>query len=506
MSSNENNKRIAKNTLMLYFRMLFTMGVSLYTSRVILNTLGIEDFGIYNVVGGIVALFGFLNSTLSQGTRRFLTFHLGQHNFKELQKTFSVALILHIFFALIILLIGETIGLWFLKNKINIPTGREYAAWWVYQFSLFASMISIIQVPFNAIIIAHERMNVYAYVSIIEVSLKLLVVYLLSISGYDKLITYALLVIIVQVIIMIIYSIYCKKKYDECRFCIVSDKMMYKSMCAFSGWFIFNQGGYFSATQGTNILLNMFFGTAVNAARGIAFQVNMALLAFVNNFLTALEPNIVKLYALGKKEELFTLVFQSAKFAFCMMWLLVLPFLLKIDTILRIWLINVPEYTDLFCRLILIQSLFSCMLRPFFMVIFATGKVKRVCLITGITYLTILPISYILLKIGFPAYIPFIVFIIVYIINFSYDIIYLHKIVNLSIERFIKKMIIPTVSIVICTLPISMVINYYSKDDLFSLFFVAIVSVLLVSVSVYFIAFSQDMRIKILNRILRRNY
>ncbi|MDR2409266.1 MAG: lipopolysaccharide biosynthesis protein, partial [Bacteroidales bacterium] len=408
MPDNKTNKRIAKNTLMLYIRMLITMGISLYTSRIVLNTLGIENYGIYNVVGGIVALFGFLNSVLSVSTQRFLAFRLEENNV-ELQKTFSAAFILHILLSLTILVIGETIGLWFLRNKINIPTGRENAAFWAFEFSLLASMLAIIQVPFNATIIVHERMNIYAYVSIVEVSLKLIIVYLLTISNYDKLISYAILIFIVAIIVFIIYLLYCKKKFLECQFMLVSDIALYKSMWNFSGWMIFSNGAFILASQGINILLNIFFGPIVNAARGIAFQVHNALTAFVINFQVAVDPNIIKFYAADKKEIMFDLVFQNAKFAFCLMWLLAFPFLLRMEKVLNYWLINIPENTALFCRLVLIDSLIGSLDRPFAKIIHAMGKVKMPCIIGGIVYLCILPVSYFLLKVGFPAYIPFIV-------------------------------------------------------------------------------------------------
>jgi len=396
----ENNKRIAKNTLFLYFRMLLTMGVSLYTARVVLATLGVADYGIYVVVGGMVAMLGFLKDSLTSGTQRFLTFELGKNDLIKLKNTFAAALNIHIFLAIVIFILGETIGLWFLTHKINIPAGREYAAMWVYQFSILTMFFSIIQVPYNASIIAHERMNVYAYVSIMDVLLKLLIVYFLSVSGHDKLITYAVLIFMVSVIILIIYQIYCRKQFGECRFGLFYDKSLYASILSFSGWNMMGNGAVIGATQGVDILLNMFLGTAVNAARGLAVQVNNAITAFVNNFQTAVNPQIVKLYAGEKIDELQDLLFQNSKFSFCIMWILSLPVFLKLDTILNIWLVEVPEYTSLFCRLMLLQSMVYCLQRPLVMACHAVGKMRTFQLTTTPDLLLILPLSYLSLKWG----------------------------------------------------------------------------------------------------------
>jgi O-antigen/teichoic acid export membrane protein len=477
------------------------MGVSLYTSRVVLSTLGVEDFGIYNVTGGVVAMFGFLNGTLASGTQRFLTFELGKNNFIELKKTFSASLNVHIILSVIILILAETIGLWFLKHKINLPVEREIAAFWVYQFSVFASILSVLQVPYNASIIAHERMNIYAYVSIIDVVLRLAIVYLLLVSGYDKLITYAVLIFIVCVITMTIYRIYCKRQYPECRFGLVSDRALYKSILVFSGWNVFGCGAVVGATQGVNILLNMFFGPAINAARGIAVQVSSALSSFVNNFQTAVNPQIVKLYAAEKTDELHALVFQNAKFSFCLMWLLLLPVSLTLEAILQIWLVEVPEYTALFCRLILIQTLISCMQRPFVMVFHATGKMKIINLTAGSILLSVLPVSYVLLQYGFPCYVPFIIYICATLGEFFFELFFLKKWVNLPVDKLFKTVFIPVIFIMASSFPIAFLANYYMEGVFASLITVSVISVLSVAISVYYIAFTKEMRNIVLSRI-----
>jgi O-antigen/teichoic acid export membrane protein len=506
ISVDNQTKRIAKNTLMLYFRMLFVMGISLYTSRVILNTLGIEDFGINNVVGGVVTLLSFLNSTLASGSQRFLTFHLGRNDITYLEKTFSIVLIMHIMLAISILIIAETVGLWLLRYKLNIPVERKSAAFWVYQFSILASMISIIQVPYNASIIAHERMSFYAYISIIEVILKLGIVYILKIIPFDKLILYAALFAAANLVIMSIYRIYCKKQYTECRFRLITDRAMYKPILTFSGWSVISLSVFSLSTQGINILLNIFFGPVINAARAVSFQVNNAVTSFAANFQTAVNPNIVKLYAVNNLESLHALIIQNMKFSFCLMWLFILPFFLKIDQVLAYWLVNVPEHTGLFCRLALIQSLISCMLRPVSMATLAIGKLKKVCITVSCFYVLVLPLSYFLLKTGYPAYVPLVVFIIAGTADFLYQIFFIHWHIQFSIRRLLKQVFVPILFIVFCSSVPVLWINYFFNKGPASLVLVFTVSFLLIAVSGYFFALSKDTRREIINRLQKRRF
>jgi O-antigen/teichoic acid export membrane protein len=498
-----NTIRIAKNTLMLYFRQILVMLVSLYTVRVVLNTLGAEDYGIYNVVGGVVAMFGVLNLTLAGGTQRFLTFQLGKNDFTELKKIFSTALNIHILLSVGILILMETVGLWFLIHKINVPLDRERATFWVYQFSVFASLLSIIQAPYNAIIIAHERMNIYAYISIIEVILKLVVVYVLRIVNFDKLIAYAFLLFGVYTIIMSIYRLYCRKQYDECRFQIVFDKSVYKAMLNFSGWNIIGAGAVLCATQGINILLNVFFNPTVNASRGISVQINSALTSFVANFQTAVNPQIVKNYASGKIEELHALLFQSAKFSFCLMWLLSLPFMLNLEMVLKLWLTDAPEYAAVFSRLILLQSLVYCLDRPFVTAIHAIGNMKPTNITAGIVLFMVLPVSYFLLKLGYPVYIPFVVYVFATVIAFSVELYFLRKWIKIPIFGFFKNVLTPVVLVILCSFPVPMIINYCMKDNLFSFLFVSLVSVLITAIVIYYVALDKNMQSLLFRRILK---
>ena len=307
-----NNKRIAKNTLLLYFRMLVTMAVSLYTSRVVLNILGVEDFGIYNVVGGIVAMFGFINGSMTSATQRYLTFELGQNNRAQLTKVFSTSLSIHGIISFLIIVLAETVGLWFLWNKMQIPADRMNAAFWVFQCSVAASVIMIMSVPYNAAIIAHERMSAFAYISIIEVSLKLLIVCFLRYFHTDKLILYAALIVIVQFLIRLCYSWYCNRHFNETKYRWSWDKGLFKEMTGFASWNMFGSLAAITFTQGLNLLLNMFFGPVVNAARGIAVQAQTAIGQFSSNFQTALNPQITKSYATGDMEYMHGLIFPAA--------------------------------------------------------------------------------------------------------------------------------------------------------------------------------------------------
>ena len=355
--TSDNNKRIAKNTLLLYFRMLFTMAVSLYTSRVVLNTLGVEDFGVYNVVGGVVAMFGFINGSMSSATQRYITFALGKGDKTWLQTVFSTTLQIHTLIAGIIVLLGETVGLWFLYNKMQIPADRMDAAFWVLQCSIVATIVMIISVPYNADIIAHEKMSAFAYISILEVVLKLVIVYMLVVFSFDKLILYAFLLLAIQLLIRFCYSIYCNRHFEETKYRHVWDKALFKEMTGFAGWSLFGNLAGVLFSQGLNMLLNVFFGPIVNAARAVAVQVQSAIQQFVGNFQMALNPQITKTYAKGELGDMHSLMFRSARFSFFLLYFLSLPVLFETNFILTIWLKTVPENTVVFLRIMICTSL-----------------------------------------------------------------------------------------------------------------------------------------------------
>lgn len=381
-----NNRRIAKNAVMLYIRMFLTMIVGLYTSRVVLNVLGVEDYGIYGVVGGVVAMLGFLNASMSGATSRFLTFELGKGDKKRLADTFSSALMVHIAIALIVLIVAETVGLWFLNNKLVIPAERMTAARWVYQMSIASAMLGITQVPYNATILAHEKMDIYAYVEILHVTLKLLIVYLLTIGDFDKLILYAALILAVSVIIILIYRIYCIRHFQESHFRLVWDKTIFKPLLSFSWQTIIAHMSYSFRLQGTNFVLNMLFGVIVNAATGIASTVNGTISQFSYNVIAAFNPQIIKSYAQNDHASSCRLITAAAKYSTLLILLIIIPFEFEAPQILRLWLGQLPDYAVNFNRIMML-SLLTCVTNPVYTGLMATGFIKSYSLIQAALYL-----------------------------------------------------------------------------------------------------------------------
>lgn len=432
----ENTRRIAKNTAMLYIRMLLIMAVTLYTSRVVLNVLGVEDFGIYNVVGGIVVMFSFLNGAMSLSTQRFLAFEIGRKDSERLQKVFSLSVTIHIGIALIILLLAETVGLWFLNTQMNIPEARMLAARWIYQFSIFSFMVSVVQVPYNAAIIAHEQMHVYAYVSIAEVLLKLVIVFILAWISFDKLKLYGMLIFGATVLVMLFYRGYSMRKFGECRTHCIWNRKLTKEMVCFAGWGVLGSLVGVAKNQGVNIILNIFFGTGVNAAYGIANQVNMAVSSFNQNFMTAINPQIIKAYANENRSYLMHLLFRGCKFSFYLVFLISLPILLQTEYILKLWLKTVPIYTSYFVYFILINTLLEAFTYPIGTCIQATGKIKWYQIFVSGTNLLLLPFSYLLFRNGYEPVSSFILLLVITFITLQIRLVYLHKLVRVSIRDF----------------------------------------------------------------------
>ena len=394
------NKRIAKNTLFLYFRMFLIMGVSLYTSRIVLKTLGVEDFGLYNVVGGIVTMFAFINGSLSSATSRYITFELGKKNYVRLNQIFNVAFIVHVTIALIIVLLAETIGLWFFYEKMVIPEGRLNAAFWVYQISILTSFFTLTQAPYNAVIIARENMKVYAYAGMIEVIVRLVIVYVIQISPFDRLIFYAILLFVLQVGLLFFYRVFCSKYYPESHFKKCTDRTLYKSIFSYGASDMIGAIAGLAQGQGLNLLLNVFFGPVVNAARAIAYQVQGAVTQFSGNFLMAVKPQIIKSYAEGKIEDMWRLVVQSSCFSYYLMWMICLPIMLEADTILKLWLGEYPSHSVSFLILILILCLIQTLKTPRTTIFHAMAKVFAANITVGIVLCLAFPLAYLFVRIG----------------------------------------------------------------------------------------------------------
>lgn len=400
MSSESSNKTIAKNTIFLYFRMMFTMVVSLFTSRVILQVLGVEDFGIYQTVGGVVGMLQFVNGALSTGSSRFLTYEMGTGNFEKLKRTFSSVLTAHLLLAFIIVIVAETAGLWFVYNKLVIPAERMDAAIFAYHLSILAAVFQITQVPYNACIISHEKMGIYAYVSIAEVVLKLAIVYALYVGGWDKLMLYSLLFCIVNIGIVIFYRIYCTRYFEEAKYKPMWDKGIMKGVLSYSGWNLFANTSVALKSQGAVILINMFFNPSVVAARAVANQVNMAANQFIQNFRTAANPQIVKRYAAGDFEGSKSLLLSSTKFSYYLMLLLALPICLVAEHLLQLWLGQVPEYSVIFLQLAIITSLFQVFDTSFYTALYAKGQIRENALISPTLGFLAIIITYVLFRFG----------------------------------------------------------------------------------------------------------
>ena len=407
MEQISSNKRIAKNTIMLYIRMLLSMVISLYTSRVVIQTLGVSDYGVYGVVGGIVTMFSFLNGALAGATARYLSVELGAGNKVRLKETFSTALGLHIGIALFVTIICETFGVWFLENKLVLPDERMFAAHWVLQFSILTMVFQVIQVPFNAAIISNEKMGVFAYIEIANSILKLLIVYMLLLGHFDKLILYSALTCLVSFLITSVYVIYSKRQFDECSFRLVWKKELLKPMLTYSGWEFYGNMSLVASSQGINMLLNIFFGTVMNAAFDIVTRVKSIIMSLATNFTTAIRPQIYKNYSVQDYGRVFSLMQNGARITFLLMLVFCAPLIIEAPYILHLWLGVMPEHADTLLRLSLLWNLIVSMYVTMNDVSHATGDVKFQCLTSGTLYAIVLPISYFAFLLGAPYWFPF---------------------------------------------------------------------------------------------------
>lgn len=489
--TSDNNKRIAKNTLLLYVRMLFTMAVSLFTSRVILNTLGVEDYGINNVVGGIVTMFSVLSGSLSSSISRFITFELGKGNIERLKTIFSTGVNIQLGMSVLIIIIAEAVGIWFLNTKMNIPTDRMVAANWVFQCAILTFVLNLLSVPYNAAIIAHEKMSAFAYISVVEVSLKLIIVYMLMISPFDRLETYAVLLLLVGAVIRFIYGYYCKRHFEECTYHFVFDKPVLKEMTGFAGWNFLGNGAYMLNTQGVNILMNLYFGVAVNAARGIATQVDAALKQFVNNFTTAVNPQITKSYAQGDLAYMHKLVCRSAKFSAFLMMFFAVPIILETNTILTIWLKTVPDYAVIFLQWIIISSFMDTVLANSLVTsMFATGKIKRYQIIVTTVGCLVFPLSWIAFKLGFEPQVGYILYFIIYTILLFVRLNLLKDMVKLPVMMYIREVLYKLAPVIVVGFAIPGILILTMDAGWLRLILVCLLSVLVTAASEYFIGLS----------------
>lgn len=479
------NKRIAKNTILLYLRLILLLVVTLYTSRVVLATLGIDDYGLYNVVGGVVTMFTFLNSAMANSSNRFITYALGKGNEKELHDTVCSTCVIHWIIAGIILILAETIGLWFLNNKMVIPESRLLACNWVYQFSIIACIVTIISVPYNAMIIAHEKMATFAFISILDAGLKLLIVFLIQLSNSDKLILYAGLILCVNIIIRFIYQLYCRRNFEEAKNIKYKRLPELKSIASFAGWSLIGNLAYIGYTQGLNILLNLFFGPAVNAARGVAVQVQSAVKAFVGNFQTAINPQIVKSYATNDLSRMHNLVFASSKFSYYLLLCMVLPLSIEAENILGIWLKEVPDYSVVFTILTLCITLVEPLSNPIGVANNATGDIRLYQIVEGGSLLMIVPIAYIILRCGGA---PISVFIVQLVIMYLVQLVRIFLVCNkigMSKRTYITRVLLRVVVVTITSSIIPLLCYYYMPETILSGISIVLISILNVIICAY---------------------
>lgn len=503
MNTSSNNKRLAKNTLLLYLRMILIIIVGLYTSRVVLQTLGVDDYGIYNVVGGIVAMLAFLNSAMTAASQRFISFELGTCNLNKLKQVFCTSVTIHLAIAGIIFILAETVGLWFLNTHMNIATDRMTAANWVYQCSILTFILTVISVPYNACIVAHERMKAFAYISIVEAGLKLAIVYLLLVLSADKLIAYAILIFSVSLIIRIIYGIYCKRNFEECTYKFSFNKKLFNEMFAFAGWSIIGNIGFSLKDQGSNIVLNIFCGTAINAARGVALQVNGIISNFSNNFIMALNPQITKQYAAGNVQQSIQLVYAGCRYSFYLLSIISIPVMVNLDYLLSLWLGTVPPYTAEFLFLALIAALINSMATPLVTAMQATGRIRNFQIIICIIMMSELPLTYIILKLGYKPYMAMIASIIVVTIGLFARLLLLKQLVkSYNIKYFTIHIILKNVLIVAgCTISAIFIHEYFDKINFISFIETSLIAFILTLGGIYTFGITSKEKAIINNKI-----
>lgn len=501
MSDNHANNRIAKNTILLYVRTILVMVVALYTSRVVLNTLGVEDYGVYQVVGGVVSMFSVISGALSTAISRFLTYGLGKADVNLLKRTFSTSIIVQLFIAVIILVLCEIIGVWFLNNKLDIPEERSLAATWVLHCSLVAFVISLISVPYNASIVAHEKMDVFAYISILEVVLKLVIVYALVISPYDKLITYAVLTVLVALIIRFIYGFYCSRHFNECRGHLIYDKSIFKEMLSFAGWNFFSNGVYIFNTQGVTMLVNMYFGVAMNAARGIATQVEQSVQQFTNNFTTAITPQITKSYAVGDKDRLYYLVCKGAKFSFFLLFCVSLPIIIETEFILKVWLKNVPDYTALFTRLAFCSAMVAILGNSCYTACLATGKIKKYTIATSIIGSLVFFLTWLGYNLGGNVELSYYVYILDWIIMLFVKLYLTKQLTGMPPLKFINETIFKIIPSVLLSVIIPLAIMLFIPQSVARFLINTLVCVFCSILCVYFLGLTNGERETIIIKV-----
>jgi O-antigen/teichoic acid export membrane protein len=483
--------------------MFLVMGVSLYTSRLILQYLGVEDYGIYNIVGGFVLLMSFLNSAMASASQRYISYDLGKGNYDQVQKTFSSTLVIHFLLAGCILLLGEPIGLWYINKVMVYPIERQFAVNVVFQFSLLSFILNVIQVPYNALIMAHEKMNVYAYMGLLEALLKLLIVFIVGFFSGDKLMLYSLLVFIVALIVRILYQIYCRVNFKESHFFVTFDKVYLRELLSYSSWNILGNLASVLRLQGNNVVLNLFKGVVVNSAYGLSMQVNSSISTFVSNFQSAFNPQIIKKFASGEVSNSIDMAFYASKFSFFIMLLVVVPVYFNLDFIVTAWLTKVPTYTLDFMRINLLLLLVDSLSGPLMTLVTATGKIKYYQIVIGSFMLLCVPLSFIFLKLGYSPTVVFYIMLIMGCVVWIMRVLFVQSLLKIDI----KKYFISTVLRLILISAIIFIIYKYSAvwraENWTDLFISSIIWTFILGILIAFIGMNSNDRKLLFKLIIR---
>lgn len=504
MTEQSNNQRIAKNTLFLYFRMILIMLITLYTSRVVLNVLGVEDYGIYNVVGGAIAFLGFISNAMSVAVQRYISYDLGRGDNVKLNMTFSMSFWIHVILAFIIVAIAETVGLHFFENYMKIPEARMNAALFIYHVCVISAAIRIIQVPYNALIISFERMSIFAVLSIIEAILSLVIVWILQIFNVDKLELYGLLMLLVSFVIVGSYYLYCTVKIPEVKLRFVWDKKIFSELFSFALFNSIERFSWAGAFQGVNIILNMFFGPTVNAARGISQQVLGAVNRFVQNFQVAVTPQITKYYASGEKDKMSNIVFRSTNFSVFLLTFLSLPIICRTDYIIEIWLGQIPEYVSVFCKIVLINAILDSVSNLMSASIKATGKIRLYEIVNSIVLFFNMPLSYFVLKLGYSPVYTYVVYSIVSCATIFVNLYFANKLAGINLKDFVVKTLLPIMKVLFVILPIPLIANYYIPNNFVGFVLQTLICVIVSSIGVMFLGMNKKERTFIFEKIVKR--
>lgn len=500
----EHTRRIAKNTLMLYFRMFFMMILGLFTSRIVLQALGETDYGVYNVVGGVVAMFAVISGTLSSSVARFITFELGKGPEAQLNKVYSTSVIIQALLSVVIIAVAEPVGLWFIENKMTIDPVRIPAAQWVLHFSIFAFVVNLMSIPQTASITAHEKMSAYAYIGILDGVLRFAVAIAVMRSNGDRLVLYSMLMAASVMIVRMAYSRYCSRNFEECHFNFVFDKPLLKEMFSFAGWNFIGETAGILRDQGGNILINIFFGPAVNAARGLALQINNVVTSFVTNFMTAVNPQITKSYAAGDHSYMFSLVRKASRMSYYLLFILALPVIFNAETVLNLWLKEVPEHSALFMQLFLIFALSESISRPLITSMLASGKVRDYQLVVGGIQLLNLPIAYALLKAGYVPEITVDVSIGLSVLCLFVRLMMLNRKIGFPMGEFIRRVVLNVMSVTIVAVIPCVFVSIYMPMSLAGFMMNVCACVLFALLSVLFVGCSKDERAQLKEAIIKR--